>query len=238
MAFGKIRIPRQVAQIVGPVVRHPTLARRYVDTDEVSGGLQFEILKREGCVPSSRVLEVGCGCLNAGRHLIRYLDESHYVGVDPNEWLVKTARDEPDIEQLVTEKRARFLHVDTFDASSLGVTFDFVLSHSVLSHCAHWQLDQFLKGVAKVLAPTGRVLASIYLAEGNAYGSDPAPNEEDSNDEEWVYPGISRFKLSTVKEAASRNGLTAVNVPEYTALITSTRPRESHDWMVFSPTAE
>jgi len=57
--------------------------------------------------------------------------------VDPNEWLVQTARDEPDVEQLVTDKRARFLHVDTFDASSLGVTFDYVLSHSVLSHCAH-----------------------------------------------------------------------------------------------------
>ena len=238
MAFGKIRITRQIAQIVGPVVRHPTLARRDVDTDEVSGQLQFEILKREGCVPSSRVLEVGCGCLHAGRQLIRYLDESHYVGVDPNAWLVQTARDEPDVEQLVTDKRARFLHVNTFDASSLGVAFDYVLSHSVLSHCAHWQLDQFLQGVAKVLAPTGRVLASIYLAEGNAYGSAPAPNEDDSRDEEWVYPGISRFKLSTVEDAAARHGLTAVTLPDYTALITSTRPHECHDWMIFTPTTD
>ena len=234
MAFQKIRIPRQVANLVGPVVRHPTLARRYVDTDEVSGQLQFEILKRQGCVPSSRVLEVGCGCLNAGRHVMRYLDPDHYVGVDPNEWLVQTAMGEPDVAQLVAEKRARFVHVDTFDASALDVTFDYVLSHSVLSHCAHWQLDQFLAGVTKVLAPGGRILASIYLAEGNAYGSEPAPNLDDSNDEEWQYPGISRFKRSTVDTAAERHGLTAVNVPEYTAFITSTRPRESHDWMVFS----
>ena len=234
MAFQKIKIPRQVANLVGPVVRHPTLARRYVDTDEVSGQLQFEILKRRGCVPSSRVLEVGCGCLNAGRHVIRYLDADNYVGVDPNEWLVQTARGEPDVAQLVAEKRARFVHVDTFDASALGVTFDYVLSHSVLSHCAHWQLDQFLQGVTKVLAPGGRILASIYLAEGNAYGSDPAPNLEDSKDEEWQYPGISRFKRSTVDAAAAKHGLTAANVPEYTEFITSTRPRESHDWMVFS----
>ncbi len=233
MAFRKIRIPRQVAQLVGPVVRHPTLARRYVDTDEVSGQLQFEILKRHGCVPSSRVLEVGCGCLHAGRQLIGYLDADHYVGIDPNAWLVQTALGEPHVAQLVTEKRARFLHVDTFDASSLGVAFDYVLSHSVLSHCAHCQLDQFLTGVEKVLAPGGRILASIYLAEGNAFGSAPAPNQEDSMDEEWQYPGISRFKLATVEAAAGRHGLRALTVPEYTAFIVATRPRECHDWMVF-----
>ena len=95
-----------------------------------------------------------------------------------------------------------------------------------------------LQGVAKVLAPAGRVLASIHLAEGNAYGSAPAPNEDDSKDEEWVYPGISRFKLSTVEDAAARHGLTAVTLPEYTALITSTRPRECHDWMVFRSTTD
>ena len=177
MALRKLRIPRAVAQLVGPVVRHPMFARRYVDTDEVSGQLQFEILTRQGCVPSSRVLEVGCGCLHAGIPLMRYLDQGNYVGIDPNEWLVQTAMKKDDVEQLVNDKRARFLHVDTFDASSLGIKFDFVLSHSVLSHCAHQQLDQFLQSVATVLAPEGRVLASIYLAEGNAYGSAPAPNQ-------------------------------------------------------------
>ena len=233
MAFRRLRIPRAVARLVGPVVRHPLFARRYVDTDEVSGRLQLEILKREGCVPASRVLEVGCGCLHAGIPLMRYLDHSNYVGIDPNEWLVHTAMKKGQVEQLVNDKRARFLHVDTFDASSLGITFDFVLSHSVLSHCAHRQLDQFLQSVATVLAPGGRILASIYLAEGNAYGSDPAPNQEDSRDEEWQYPGISRFKVSTVEDAAARHGLAARKVAEYTEFVTRTRPRESHDWMVF-----
>jgi hypothetical protein len=48
--------------------------KKYVKTDETSGRLQFEILKKEGCVPASRVLEVGCGCLHAGVHLMQYLD--------------------------------------------------------------------------------------------------------------------------------------------------------------------
>jgi hypothetical protein len=66
-------------------------AKRYVGTDEVSGQLQVELLKREGCVPTSKVLEVGCGCLNTGIQLIRYLEKGNYVGIDPNEWLRQVA---------------------------------------------------------------------------------------------------------------------------------------------------
>jgi cyclopropane fatty-acyl-phospholipid synthase-like methyltransferase len=209
-------------------------AKQYVGTDQVSGQIQFELLKREGCVPASRVLELGCGCLNAGIPLIRYLEKGNYVGVDPNEWLREAAMEKHHVRQLVKEKQARFLSVDNFDASEFGIKFDLVLSHSVLSHCAHWQLEQFLRNVANVLAPRGRILASIRLAEGNAYGSYGTPDKEDSMDEEWQYPGVSWFKLSTVMKTADKQGLTAVHVPEYTEFYTKTRPREFHDWIVFS----
>lgn len=46
-----------------------------------------------------------------------------------------------------------------------------MLSHSVLSHAAHWQLGEFLANVGVVLAPGGVILASLRLAERNAYGS-------------------------------------------------------------------
>jgi len=209
-------------------------AKAYVGTDEVSGQLQFELLKREGCAPGSRVLEVGCGCLNAGVPLMRYLERGHFVGIDPNQWLREKAMEQRGTRRLVRKQKARFLSADDFDASSLGLTFDYVLSHSVLSHCAHWQLEQFLGNVARVLAPSGRIVASIRLAEGNAWGSPGAPDRDDSRDEEWVYPGTSWFKFATVSEAAERQGLSAVLKPEYTDFYTRTRPEEFHDWVVFS----
>lgn len=211
-----------------------TDAKRYVGTDEVSGQLQIELLKREGCVPTSKVLEVGCGCLNMGIQLIRYLEKGNYVGIDPNEWLRETALKAHNVRQLVEEKQAKFLSVDDFDASKLGLKFDYIFSHSVLSHCAHWQLEQFLRNTAKVLAPDGRILASIRLAEGNGYGSPGAFNKNDSMHEEWQYPSVSWFKLSTVVETAEKQGLMAVHIPEYTELYTKTRPSECHDWIVFT----
>ena len=209
-------------------------AIQYVGTDGLSGKLQRDLLKREGALPSSRVLEVGCGSLNAGLVIMRYLA----AGIDPNEWLREAAIQKPAIRKIVDDKAPRFLSRDDFDASELGMQFDYVLSHSVLSHAAHWQLDQYLKNTAKVLAPGGRILASIRLAEGNEFGSDGSKDGEDSMDEEWVYPGVSWFKRSTVDETAARNGLEARLVPEHTAFYTRTKPGEVHDWIVFSKTGQ
>jgi cyclopropane fatty-acyl-phospholipid synthase-like methyltransferase len=242
LGFAKAVLPPKVRRLLRPAVSRilgqPQRSGKedadlYVATDEVSGQLQVELLKREGCRPNSKVLEVGCGNLHAGIPLIRYLEKDNYVGIDPNEWLRQAAMEKDDIRQLVKSKGARFLTAIDFDASKFDIKFDFVLSHSILSHCAHWQLELFLKNVAKVLAPRARILASIRLAEGNAYGSTGTPDRDDSRDETWQYPGVSWFKLSTVKAIAAKHGLTVTYIPEYTEFYTKTRPKEFHDWLVF-----
>ena len=209
-------------------------ARTYVGTTEASGQLQFELLRREGMQPGSRVLEIGCGVLHAGVPLMKFLDKGHYAGIDPNEWLRQKRMEDPEIRRLVEDKHGRFLSRDDFDASSLGVQFDYVLSHSVLSHAAHHQLEQFLRNCAKVLAAGGRIVASIRLAEGNAYGSPGTPDGRDSNFAEWQYPGVSFFRMSTILETADALGLKAVHKPEYTEFYTAVQAHEYHDWFVYS----
>jgi cyclopropane fatty-acyl-phospholipid synthase-like methyltransferase len=205
----------------------------YVGTDDVSGRLQFELLKREGCSPDSKLLEIGCGNLHGAVPLIEFLEKANYVGLDPNEWLREAAMKKRYIRQLVKKKQATFLSVDDFDASGLDIKFDFAFAHSVLSHCAHWQLGLFLRNVSKVLAPNGRIVASIRLAEGNAYGSSGTPGRDDSRDETWQYPGVTWFKLATVRDVAEKEGLTVLRIPEYTEFYIRTRPNEYHDWLLF-----
>jgi len=207
--------------------------KRYVKTDETSGALQLELLKRVGCDPASKVLELGCGCLHLAVPLVETLDVGNYVGVDPNEWLRKKALKTEPIQTLMSEKKVRFTSADDFDASTLGVEFDFAFSHSVLSHVAHWQLEQFLQNVSRVLAPQGKILSSIRLADGNAFGSTGSPDQTDSMHQQWQYPGVSWFRMETVQEFSHQQGLEATRVPEYTELYTQTRPGEFHDWVVF-----
>jgi cyclopropane fatty-acyl-phospholipid synthase-like methyltransferase len=210
-------------------------AQDYVGTIEISGQLQLELLKKEGCVPESKVLEIGCGCLHLGVPLIEYLDAGNYVGIDPNEWLAASALEDPIVQQLVTDKQARLIHtIRDFNVSELGIKFDYIFSHSVLSHCAHWQLEQFIRNTRKVLVrPTGKILASIRLAAGNMYGSTGTHDQNDSHHNTWQYPGISWFSFATVREQANIYGLDVVMLPEYTEFYTQTRPGEYHDWIVF-----
>jgi SAM-dependent methyltransferase len=236
------RAGQTVARRVLKKLRGPSLkeAQTYTGTDQVSGRLQMELLQLEGCVPTSRVLEPGCGCLSAGLRLIEWLDADCYVGIDPNEKLREAALRDPEAKRLVQEKRPQFLSVGDFDASSLGRKFDFALSHSILSHAAHWQLPLYLKNVSKVLAPGGKIVASIRLAEGNAFGSPGSRDKKDSMDKEWVYPtdadpaGVSWFTLETVNREADACGLVARVVPAYTERYTKRRPLEIHDWLVFT----
>ena len=160
-------------------------AQQYVGTDETSGGLQLELLKREGCVPSSKVLDIGCGCLSAGLPIMRYLDIGNYVGIEPNRWLIEAALESEEDKAIFVGKNARILFRDDFNASEIGTRFDFVLAHSVLSHAAHWQLGQFLGNSASVLGPWGKIMASIRLAEGNAWGSVGSVDKDDSKQETW-----------------------------------------------------
>ena len=59
------------------------------------------------------------------------------------------------------------------------------------------------------------------------------PDKEDSMHQEWQYPGVSCFKLSTVVKTADMLGLRAIHIPEYTEIYTKTRPKECHDWVLF-----
>jgi SAM-dependent methyltransferase len=156
------------------------------------------------------------------------------VGIEPNRWLLDAALSDWRVRWLVTTKRPTLLERSDFDAGELGRAFDYVLAHSILSHCAHWQLQEFIRNVARVLRPQGRILASIRLAEGNAYGSPGTPDGGDSMDAEWQYPDVSWFKFDTVERTAAIYGLRVVVKPEYTERFISRRPREIHDWLVLS----
>jgi SAM-dependent methyltransferase len=225
------RILRKIGTLLPDPVEE---ARRYVGTGLGTGATQLELLKLEGCAQGSDVLEVGCGCLTAGVPLIEYLEAGRYVGIEPNTWLVESALKVRRIRRLAARKRPVFLAREDFDASELGRTFDYVLSHSVLSHCAHWQLDQFIANASRVLRPGGRIVASIRLAEGNDYGSRGSPDKKDSRDEEWQYPDVSWFTFETVRETAARHGLDVAVKPEYTERYVARIAREFHDWLVFT----
>ena len=61
--------------------------------DEI-GILQFEFLVKNGLKPHHQVLDLGCGALRGGVHIIKYLNKHCYTGLDANSSLLRAAKKE------------------------------------------------------------------------------------------------------------------------------------------------
>ncbi len=208
-------------------------AYNYVGTNSLEGLGQLKILVYEGCQPHHKVLEVGCGVLMAGYPILQYLDGACYVGIDPNRWLIDSALEVPQIHAAVEQKQARFLFNDQFDASATNEQFDYIISHSILSHCAAWQLPLFLKQLHSSLREGGKILASIRFAEGNQFGSRGYLGTEEDF-QEWQYPGVSFFRKATVDAVARAHGFSFRVADEYLSLMVRANSRAIQDWVVFT----
>jgi SAM-dependent methyltransferase len=212
----------------------------------LSGRLQLDLLKQSGCTEASKVLEIGCGCLNAGLPIMKFLEPGHYVGVEPNKWLIDAILKDKEVAEVVASRKPQFVYSDSFDASSANMLFDFVISHSVLSHASKRQVELFLRNLKRVLKPEGKILASLVMT--NRKGK-PL---RDSNDPTWVYHNprkravlrilgfkaprsVTHFSFETVKSVAAANGFAVLWEETFREHFTTHSPFETHDWVVFSP---
>jgi SAM-dependent methyltransferase len=136
--------------------------------DEV-GELQLRFLRAHGLLPEHRVLDLGCGALRAGIHLVRYLESGHYYGLDLNSHLINAGY-ERELWPLGLAAKLPLDHLKVsadFGASQFGVAFDFVIAHSVWTHLPLDEIGRCLRQVAPTLAPTGRFYATLHVAPEN-----------------------------------------------------------------------
>ena len=204
----------------------------YVSTTPEEGLAQLEILKSLGCLPHHRVLEIGCGALVAGYPVMQYLEKWNYFGIDPNNWLAEKSFEVPEVLNERVDKRPWFCYRPDFRFPlASGAKFDFIFSHSILSHASFAQLGEFFAAVRDQLAPGGTGAASLRLAEGNAWGS-PGSAVHGAAFTEWQYPGVSWFTREEVAEAARKSGLAVEFAPQLSEMLMKGNPKACHDWIV------
>jgi len=120
----------------------------------------LEVLKAEGMLKTSRVLDFGCGSLRAGGWLIEYLEPGNYYGIEPSIDMVKVGMEifPPEIAERVDDDH--FSSNDAMDMAVFGESFDYVLARSVWTHASKNQIDKMLGSFANSTAPEGKLLAS------------------------------------------------------------------------------
>lgn len=119
------------------------------------GPLQLEFLKGEGLRPEHRLLDIGCGTLRAGRHLIRFLEPGGYTGTELSAAALEAARALVGREGLAG-RAPRLVHVADGNlrfAELGGGRFDFILAHSVFTHLPAERVEEAFAHVGRAMAP-------------------------------------------------------------------------------------
>lgn len=165
-----------IEQRIESTIQTPDYSTRQFDDDAIARGAhrkfvggnwethgrhQLEFLKQQGLQPSHRFLDVGCGSLRAGRHLVDYLEPGHYYGIDANHGLLQAGYDvELTDEQRRRMPAANLRATDRFDGD-FGVQIDMAIAQSVYTHVSLNHVRLSLFRVAKVMRPGGKFYATF-----------------------------------------------------------------------------
>jgi len=131
------------------------LMRGPVGAWRVDRDIQLRMLETLGLRPEHRLLEIGCGPLQTGAPLIRYLDAGNYTGVDVSADRLATAAQM--VRHFGLEGRGQQLLLsDCFGLDRLEPhSFDRVWSFQVVIHFSVSLVRRYMQAVATLLEPDG-----------------------------------------------------------------------------------
>ncbi|MGN6474453.1 MAG: class I SAM-dependent methyltransferase [Mycobacteriales bacterium] len=167
------------------------------------GKLQFDYLCQHGLQPEHAVLEIGCGNLRAGWHLIRYLEPGHYYGIDISAQALLSAQ-QTLADRALTDKLPYLVLVRDMTFGFLpDQAFDVVHAHSVFSHTPLDVIEDCFAHVGRLMRPGGLVDFTFKRTEGTDYGK---------LREDFYY------RTETLIAAAQRHGLQAQFMDDWEAI--------------------
>lgn len=121
----------------------------------------FELLRHEGLRPDHAVLDVGCGSLATGRHLLGYLEPARYWGFDINHALMLAGVTMELPRVRVRPDQGFFVFNHEFDLSQVAPV-SFAIAEGFFSRLPLNRISRCIASVLKRLAPGGRFYATWY----------------------------------------------------------------------------
>jgi len=126
------------------------------------GEWAFEVLRREGLQPGDFVLDVGCGSLSTGRHLLGFLDPGRYWGFDVNQALVMAGVMVELPRVGVPAGRGSYRFNQEFDFSSAPQEVRFVVSEGFFARLPLNRIARCVAAVTRHLSQDGRFYATWF----------------------------------------------------------------------------
>jgi SAM-dependent methyltransferase len=205
---------------IGPSVNvtvGPSHRRGESEASWNSGGqLQLDYLIAAGLTPRSRVLDIGCGALRAGRKIIAYLDPGLYYGIDPDRQLLDAGY-ELELSPMDLAARcprtnlahsAKFRHLHLTEPQ-----IDFGICVSVMRGLSVGHVQVCLERVAPYFKPGGQLHISFLELPAGRPLSTPYTNMARFVSQGVVPP--SHFYRGGMEEAALTSGWEASYIGQW-----------------------
>jgi hypothetical protein len=143
--------------------------------DEV-GRLQADFLIGEGLQPSDVLVDIACGSLRAGVHLVPYLDDGNYLGIEKEALLIERGRTEELPRGMEQAKRPEFLLSDGFEFAHFSKPADWAVAQSLFSHLNPDGIRLCLNNLHAWSSPDCRLYATFL--EGRRHSFNPAQSHD------------------------------------------------------------
>lgn len=179
---------------------------------ETAGRKLLITLLSEGLIPSSKVLDIGCGCLRCGYWLIHFLNQGCYFGIEPNAKKLDAGIRilmEPELSDL---KKPRFDHNADFDFKIFDERFDFIVARSIWTHASKLQIQTMLDGFVNTANSEGVFITSYIkttLFKRVYKGTKWVGRSHESDT-----PGIIHHSLGWIQTECAKRGLVAEEIKE------------------------
>jgi SAM-dependent methyltransferase len=143
---------------------------------DVIGALQLSFLRANGLKPEHSLLDVGCGSLRGGVHLVPYLNAGNYYGIDINQPLLDAGYDKEIVPMKLADKlpRTNLAAVGDFNVAPVfNRTFDYLLAVSVFTHLNWNRIRQGMENLAAVARADTIFFASYFHLPEEASANEP-----------------------------------------------------------------
>jgi hypothetical protein len=167
---------------------------------DLMSAMVFNLLTCVGLRQHHVLLDIGCGSLRVGRLLIPYLNKGCYVGVEPEEWLVRDGILNELGQDMVRLKSPRFVYDTTLRGKIGPLHASYALAQSIFTHCSKAQITGWLRETHENLGDDGVLLATYFVGDSDYAGED------------WVYPDCSRYRPETIKALGEEAGFRVVEL--------------------------
>lgn len=116
---------------------------------------QIDFLLSQGLKKEYKLLEFGCNALNAGIHIMEYLNTGNYTGIDVTPELVEVGKKRISMKNL-SYKKPRVICTEPYDFNHFkNEHFDIIWCFSVLSHLPPNEIELVISNFKQILKNDG-----------------------------------------------------------------------------------